>query len=258
MSPGVGTHRRGADLESIRDLLADRGIEIHGEQPDVERGSAEAAAQRTSEAADRTMASMSLFMAEVRRHRLLTRGEEAELARRIERGDLAAKERLVNSNLRLVISNARSFAGLDLPLLDLIQEGILGLIRAAEKFDWRKAARHIIRRRSQARAEGARRTRRESGARRAPARRLGPRQPDSPRSGTDFGDAANTCVAAVPSAVRAPTGVATSGRTARSLRGGNSVVPSACRSGRSLRTPCRPRARSARGGSDRRRRCRRS
>ena len=84
------------------------------------------------------MDSMSLFMAEVRRHRLLTRAEEAALARRIERGDLAAKERLVNSNLRLVISNARSYEGLDLPLLDLIQEGMLGLIRAAEKFDWRK------------------------------------------------------------------------------------------------------------------------
>jgi RNA polymerase primary sigma factor len=91
-----------------------------------------------SEAAERTMDSMSLFMAEVRRHRLLNRAEEAELARRIERGDLEAKERLVNSNLRLVISNARSYEGLDLPLLDLIQEGMLGLIRAAEKFDYRK------------------------------------------------------------------------------------------------------------------------
>jgi RNA polymerase primary sigma factor len=81
---------------------------------------------------------MSLFMAEVRRHRLLGRAEEVALARRIERGDLAAKERLVNCNLRLVVSNARSYEGLDLPLLDLVQEGVLGLIRAAEKFDWRK------------------------------------------------------------------------------------------------------------------------
>jgi len=84
------------------------------------------------------MDAMSLFLAEVRRHRLLTRAEEVALAKQIERGDLAAKERLVNSNLRLVISNARSYEGLDLPLLDLIQEGMLGLIRAAEKFDWRK------------------------------------------------------------------------------------------------------------------------
>jgi RNA polymerase primary sigma factor len=87
---------------------------------------------------ERDSDSMSLFMAEVRRHRLLGRDEEVALARRIERGDLAAKERLVNCNLRLVVSNARSYEGLDLPLLDLIQEGVLGLIRAAEKFDWRK------------------------------------------------------------------------------------------------------------------------
>jgi RNA polymerase primary sigma factor len=81
---------------------------------------------------------MSLFLQEVRRHPLLTREEEVELAKRIERGDLRAKEQLVNSNLRLVIANARKYQGNDLPLLDLIQEGILGLIRAAEKFDYRK------------------------------------------------------------------------------------------------------------------------
>src|SRR5437588_8663751 len=81
---------------------------------------------------------MGLFLREVRRHPLLTREQEVELAQRIERGDLEAKERLVNSNLRLVISNARKYQGHELPLLDLIQEGILGLIRAAEKFDWRK------------------------------------------------------------------------------------------------------------------------
>jgi RNA polymerase primary sigma factor len=81
---------------------------------------------------------MSLFLQEVRRHPLLTREQEVELAKRIERGDLHAKEQLVNSNLRLVVSNARKYQGLELPLLDLIQEGILGLIRAAEKFDHRK------------------------------------------------------------------------------------------------------------------------
>src|SRR6058998_2068551 len=82
--------------------------------------------------------SLALFLAAVRRHRLLSATEEIELAKRIERGDLEAKERLVNANLRLVISNARKYEGHELPLLDLIQEGILGLIRAAEKFDWRK------------------------------------------------------------------------------------------------------------------------
>ena len=81
---------------------------------------------------------LSLFLLDVRRYPLLDRRAEIELAQRIERGDLEAKERLVNANLRLVIANARKYEGLELPLLDLIQEGILGLIRAAEKFDYRK------------------------------------------------------------------------------------------------------------------------
>jgi RNA polymerase primary sigma factor len=69
---------------------------------------------------------------------LLTADEEVELAKRIERGDLEAKERMINSNLRLVISQARRFQGQGLPMGDLVQEGMLGLIRAVEKFDWRK------------------------------------------------------------------------------------------------------------------------
>jgi RNA polymerase primary sigma factor len=128
---------RESELETLRGLLADRGIELRDDRR-YERDGEPDATIRPADAAERTTDAMSLFLAEVRRHRLLTRAEEAALARRIERGDLAAKERLVNSNLRLVISNARSYEGLDLPLLDLIQEGMLGLIRAAEKFDWRK------------------------------------------------------------------------------------------------------------------------
>jgi RNA polymerase primary sigma factor len=134
MSPDLKVDERDSELESIRGLLADRGIELR--DPERDRDADES--QRRHETPERTMDAMSLFMAEVRRHRLLNRAEEADLARRIERGDLAAKERLVNCNLRLVISNARSYEGLDLPLLDLIQEGMLGLIRAAEKFDYRK------------------------------------------------------------------------------------------------------------------------
>jgi len=82
-----------------------------------------------------TTDSIQLFFNEAARHPLLTAEEEIELAKRIEKGDLAAKERMINANLRLVISIARKYQGQGLPLGDLIQEGMLGLIRAVEKFD---------------------------------------------------------------------------------------------------------------------------
>jgi RNA polymerase primary sigma factor len=82
--------------------------------------------------------SLQLFFNEARKHPLLNAEEEVELAKRIEKGDLEAKDRMINSNLRLVISVARKYQGQGLPLGDLIQEGMLGLIRAVEKFDWRK------------------------------------------------------------------------------------------------------------------------
>jgi len=85
--------------------------------------------------------SLQLFFNEARKHPLLTAEEEIELAKRIERGDLEAKDRMINSNLRLVISVARKYQGQGLPLGDLVQEGMLGLIRAVEKFDWRKGFR---------------------------------------------------------------------------------------------------------------------
>lgn len=81
------------------------------------------------------------FMSELGRYPLLTARDEVDLARRIERGDRAAKERLINANLRLLVSIARRFHGRGLSLEDLVQEGSLGLIRAAEKFDWRKGVR---------------------------------------------------------------------------------------------------------------------
>ena len=85
-----------------------------------------------------TTDSLTLFMNEIGRHELLTAAEEVELAKRVERGDAAAKERMINSNLRLVVSIAKRYQGHGLPLGDLIQEGIIGLNRAVEKFDWRK------------------------------------------------------------------------------------------------------------------------
>jgi RNA polymerase primary sigma factor len=82
--------------------------------------------------------SLSLFMNEIGRYPLLTAAEEVELAKKIERGDPRAKERMINSNLRLVVHIARRYTGHGVPLGDLIQEGVIGLNRAAEKFDWRK------------------------------------------------------------------------------------------------------------------------
>src|SRR6476659_9883421 len=100
------------------------------DQPE-RRGADHAAAKETTD-------SFQLFLNQASRYPLLTREEEVELAQRIEKGDLAAKERLINSNLRLVIKFARRYQGHGLTMQDLVQEAMLGLIRAAEKFDWRR------------------------------------------------------------------------------------------------------------------------
>jgi RNA polymerase primary sigma factor len=120
-------------------LLADRieagGVEI---ADDCGRASPEPAHYDNVELASITSDALQLFLRDVRRHPLLTAEQEVELSKRIERGDLAAKDQMVNANLRLVVSLAKKYQGHELALLDLIQEGILGLIRAVEKFDWRK------------------------------------------------------------------------------------------------------------------------
>src|SRR3954462_2309998 len=85
-----------------------------------------------------TTDSLQLFLKDIGKVRLLTAQEEVDLAKRIERGDLDAKQKMVESNLRLVVSIAKNYRNQGLPFLDLIQEGTLGLIRAVEKFDWRR------------------------------------------------------------------------------------------------------------------------
>ena len=85
-----------------------------------------------------TTDSLQQFLNEAGRYPLLTAAEEVELAKRIERGDMAAKERMITSNLRLVVSIARRYQTQGITLGDLIQEGVIGLIRATEKFDWRQ------------------------------------------------------------------------------------------------------------------------
>ena len=90
---------------------------------------------------DETVDPLQLFFNDMGRTPTLTSAEQVELAKRIERGDLDAKKRLIESNLRLVVSLAKPFTRQGLPLLDLIQEGTLGLVRAVEKWDHRKGFR---------------------------------------------------------------------------------------------------------------------
>src|ERR687891_535304 len=126
------------DLGGLYEQLDARGITL---RDDCGRESAPRAPVDDAALAHVTTDTLQLFLNEIGRHRLLTPDEEIDLARRIERGDLAAKERMINANLRLVVSIAKKYQGSELTLLDLIQEGILGLIRAVEKFDWRRGYR---------------------------------------------------------------------------------------------------------------------
>jgi RNA polymerase primary sigma factor len=112
----------------------------NGRQRRRAQSGAEADTRRLTEhkPSETTLDSLDLFFRQARQHPLLTAAEEIELAKRIERGDLEAKDRMINSNLRLVVSQARRYQGHGLALEDLVQEGMLGLIRAVEKFDWRR------------------------------------------------------------------------------------------------------------------------
>jgi RNA polymerase primary sigma factor len=123
------------EAEGLQAQIQALGIDI---SDDCGRSGVDATRYQNGEVASATTDALQLFLNEIRRYPLLTADEEVELAKRIEQGDLEAKERMINSNLRLVVSIAKKYQGGELSLLDLIQEGILGLIRASEKFDWRK------------------------------------------------------------------------------------------------------------------------
>jgi RNA polymerase sigma factor (sigma-70 family) len=123
------------DIESLLERLDAHGIEL---TDDCSRAIEEEVAYTNTQVASATTDSLQLFLNEAGRFPLLTAAQEVELAKAIESGDKRAKDLLVNSNLRLVVSIAKKYQGHGLTLLDLIQEGIIGLIRAAEKFDWRK------------------------------------------------------------------------------------------------------------------------
>jgi RNA polymerase primary sigma factor len=123
------------ESDALEAQVEELGIDI---TDDCGRDAVEPTHYRNGELAAATTDALQLFLNEIRRYPLLTKTEEVELSKRIEQGDLEAKERMINSNLRLVVSIAKKYQGQELSLLDLIQEGIFGLIRAAEKFDWRK------------------------------------------------------------------------------------------------------------------------
>ncbi|HUH15258.1 MAG TPA: sigma-70 family RNA polymerase sigma factor [Gaiellaceae bacterium] len=118
-------------VEQLRAALAAVDVEIEAPEDELELDLRPSAGTGTTD-------SLQLFLNEIGRHELLTAAEEVTLAKRIERGDLAAKERMTNANLRLVVSIAKRYQGHGLPLLDLIQDGTIGLNRAVEKFDYRK------------------------------------------------------------------------------------------------------------------------
>ena len=125
------------ETEAVYQELDRRGIELLV-QPETEPEKEPEKTPLPAQPLETTTDALQLFLREAGRHQLLTAAQEVELAKRIERGDMSAKQRMIQSNLRLVVSIAKNYRNQGLPFLDLIQEGTLGLIRAVEKFDWRR------------------------------------------------------------------------------------------------------------------------
>jgi RNA polymerase primary sigma factor len=122
------------ELEVLHQALEERGVEV----VEDDREEPPPVVPAFSTVPEMTTDALQLFLRETGRHPLLTAAQEVELAKKIERGDRDAKQRMIQSNLRLVVSIAKNYRNQGLPFLDLIQEGTLGLIRAVEKFDWRR------------------------------------------------------------------------------------------------------------------------
>jgi RNA polymerase primary sigma factor len=122
------------ETEALLYELEQRGIELV-EQLELKEKQPQPAGRTSTET---TTDALQLFLREAGRRPLLNAAQEVELSKRIERGDTEAKRQMIESNLRLVVSIAKRYRNQGLPFLDLIQEGSLGLIRAAEKFDWRR------------------------------------------------------------------------------------------------------------------------
>ena len=123
-----------AQIDAFYDALDEEQIEVVVPAEPAEE------AERAWEAAEPEISTdtLQLFLKDIGKVPLLTAAQEVELAKRIERGDHSAKQAMVEANLRLVVSIAKRYRNQGLPFLDLIQEGTIGLVRAAEKFDWRK------------------------------------------------------------------------------------------------------------------------
>ncbi|MFL6020212.1 MAG: RNA polymerase sigma factor RpoD/SigA [Gaiellaceae bacterium] len=124
------------ETDAFYNELDRRGIEVVEEKEKEKEKEPPPPPLQTSY--ETTTDALQLFLREAGRHQLLTAAQEVGLAKRIERGDMAAKTHMIQSNLRLVVSIAKNYRNQGLPFLDLIQEGTLGLIRAVEKFDWRR------------------------------------------------------------------------------------------------------------------------
>jgi RNA polymerase primary sigma factor len=120
-----------AQIDDFYHALEELHIEVVTGQEDEEEAPAEEPREVSTDA-------LQLFLKDIGKVDLLTAAQEVELAKRIERGDHGAKQEMVEANLRLVVSIAKKYRNQGLPFLDLIQEGTIGLVRAAEKFDYRK------------------------------------------------------------------------------------------------------------------------